>query len=144
MSMLAKPSGYGLGIQTSPLSYTERNRLYWRRNLAVCVFGSFTTLMSLSMLLPFLPLYVQQLGVTTSAAIIRWSGVAFSATFLGTAVTAPIWGNLADRLGRKPMLIRAAIGMAVVMSLIGIAHSVSNWWRYVSSPVCLAVMPQRR
>jgi MFS family permease len=107
-----------------PLGYAERNGQYWRRNLAVCVFGSFTTLVSLSMLLPFLPLYVRQLGVESQSAVIEWSGVAFSATFLGTAVTAPIWGRLADRYGRKPMLVRAAVGMAVVMSLIGVAHSV--------------------
>jgi MFS family permease len=111
-------------LESNRLSYAERNAPYWRRNLAVCVFGSFTTLVSLSMLLPFLPLYVQQLGVTSSSAVIQWSGVAFGATFLGTAVTAPIWGHLADRYGRKPMLVRAAIGMAIVMSLIGIAHSV--------------------
>jgi MFS family permease len=107
-----------------PTSYAERNTLYWRRNLAICVFGSFTTLVSLSMLLPFLPLYVQQLGVTSPAAVVQWSGVAFGATFLGTAVTAPVWGRLADRYGRKPMLVRAAVGMAIVMSLIGMAHNV--------------------
>ncbi|WP_293023307.1 MFS transporter [Pandoraea sp.] len=106
------------------ISYAERNAPYWRRNLAICVFGSFTTLVSLSMLLPFLPLYVQDLGVESSSAIVQWSGVAFGATFFGTAVTAPLWGRLADRYGRKPMLVRAAIGMAVVMSLIGMAHSV--------------------
>ena len=104
--------------------YTERNETYWRRNLAVCVIGSFTTLVSLSMLLPFLPLYVRQLGVESQSAVIQWSGVAFGATFLGTAVTAPLWGRLADRYGRKPMLVRAALGMAVVMSLIGMAHNV--------------------
>jgi MFS family permease len=109
---------------TAVLGYAERNALYWRRNLVVCVFGSFTTLVSLSMLLPFLPLYVRQLGVSSQAAVIQWSGIAFSATFLGTAVTAPIWGRLADRFGRKPMLVRAAIGMAIVMSLIGVAHNV--------------------
>lgn len=106
--------------------YAARNARYWRRNLAVCVFGSFTTLMSLSMLLPFLPLYVRQLGVGTQAAVIQWSGIAFGATFLGTAVTAPLWGRLADRFGRKPMLVRAALGMAVVMSLIGVAHNVQE------------------
>ncbi|RDS81962.1 MFS transporter [Dyella psychrodurans] len=106
------------------LGYVERNASYWRRNLVVCVFGSFTTLVSLSMLLPFLPLYVQQLGIASSSAVIQWSGVAFGATFLGTAVTAPLWGHLADRYGRKPMLVRAALGMAVVMSLIGVAHDV--------------------
>jgi MFS family permease len=104
--------------------YAERNAHYWRRNLAVCVFGSFTTLVSLSMLLPFLPLYVRQLGVASQSSVIQWSGIAFSATFLGTAVTAPVWGRLADRFGRKPMLVRAALGMAVVMSLIGLAHNV--------------------
>jgi len=107
-------------------SYSERNSRYWRRNLAVCVFGSFTTLVSLSMLLPFLPLYVQQLGVDSQSAVVQWSGIAFGATFFGTAVTAPIWGRLADRYGRKPMLIRAAVGMAIVMSLIGIAHNVTE------------------
>ncbi len=105
-------------------SYAERNVQYWRRNLVVCVFGSFTTLVSLSMLLPFLPIYVRELGVSSQSAVIQWSSVAFGATFLGTALTAPLWGRLADRFGRKPMLVRAAIGMAVVMSLIGVVHNV--------------------
>lgn len=126
MTVHADQAAYALSMQSKRLSYVERHASYWRRNLVVCVFGSFTTLVSLSMLLPFLPLYVQQLGVTSSAAVIQWSGVAFSATFLGTAVTAPLWGHLADRYGRKPMLVRAAIGMAVVMSLIGMAHNVAE------------------
>ncbi|SAL83209.1 major facilitator transporter [Caballeronia terrestris] len=110
--------------RTEHISYVVRNERYWRRNLIICVFGSFTTLVGLSMLLPFLPLYVQQLGVTSTAGIVQWSGIAFGITFLGTAITAPIWGQLADRYGRKPMLIRAAVGMAVVMSTIGLAHNV--------------------
>ena len=108
------------------VNYSDRNAMYWRRNLTVCVFGSFTTLVSLSMLLPFLPLYVQQLGVTSQADVVQWSAVAFGATFFGTAITAPLWGRLADRYGRKPMLVRAAIGMAIVMSLIGLARDVTD------------------
>ncbi|WP_321799530.1 MFS transporter [Burkholderia sp. BCC1988] len=123
MSTTAHPPAAAHGGRSSA-GYAERNARYWRRNLAVCVFGSFTTLVSLSMLLPFLPLYVRQLGVDAQSAVIQWSGVAFGATFLGTAVTAPLWGRLADRFGRKPMLVRAALGMAVVMSLIGVAHNV--------------------
>jgi MFS family permease len=124
MSSEENASTYAHSLVTGRMGYAERNASYWQRNLVVCVFGSFTTLVSLSMLLPFLPLYVQQLGVASSSAVIQWSGVAFGATFLGTAVTAPLWGHLADRYGRKPMLVRAAIGMAITMSLIGTVHNV--------------------
>ncbi|HTV85287.1 MAG TPA: MFS transporter [Dyella sp.] len=124
MSIQANETAQAPGLAAHRSSYVERNSAHWQRNLAICVFGSFTTLVSLSMLLPFLPLYVQQLGVASPSAVIQWSGVAFGATFLGTAVTAPLWGHLADRYGRKPMLVRAALGMAVVMSLIGVAHDV--------------------
>ncbi|HVX78597.1 MAG TPA: MFS transporter [Bradyrhizobium sp.] len=96
----------------------------WRRNLIICVFGSFTTIVAMTLLLPFLPLYVEQLGVTSHAAIVEWSGVAFGATFFSAALTAPLWGRLADLYGRKLMLIRASLGMAIAMSLIGMAHNV--------------------
>jgi MFS family permease len=96
----------------------------WKRNLWVCVFGSFTTIVAMTLLLPFLPLYVEELGVSDHAAIVQWSGIAFGATFFTAALTAPLWGRLADRYGRKLMLIRASLGMAVAMSLIGMAHDV--------------------
>jgi MFS family permease len=97
---------------------------YWRRNLAVCMAGCFTTIVAMTLLLPFLPLYVEQLGVHEHAAIVQWSGVAFGATFFSAALVAPLWGRLADRWGRKPMLVRASLGMAVAMALIGMAGDV--------------------
>jgi MFS family permease len=102
---------------------------YWRQNLYVCLFGSFTTIVAMTLLLPFLPLYVAQLGVTSQAAIVQWSGVAFGSTFLAAGIVAPLWGKLADRYGRKPILIRASLGMAVAMSLIGLAQNV---WQLVA------------
>jgi MFS family permease len=105
-------------------SYSERNAHYWKQNLAVCVFGSFTTAVSLTMLLPFLPIFVEELGIRQQASMVQWSGLAFGATFLGTGLTAPLWGHLGDKYGRKLMLVRAAVGMAVIMSLIGLAHNV--------------------
>jgi MFS family permease len=101
---------------------------HWRRNLAVCAFGSFTTIVAMTLLLPFLPLYVEQLGVSDHAAIVQWSGIAYGATFFSAAMVAPLWGWLADLYGRKLMLIRASLGMAVAMSLIGMADSV---WQLV-------------
>jgi MFS family permease len=98
--------------------------VHWKRNLWVCVFGSFTTIVAMTLLLPFLPLYVEQLGVSDHAAIVEWSGAAYGAAFLTSAMFAPIWGRLGDRYGRKLMLIRASLGMAVAMSLIGLSRNV--------------------
>ncbi len=92
------------------------------------MFGSFTTIVAMTLLLPFLPLYVEQLGVTDHAAIVQWSGVAFGATFFSAALCAPLWGKLADLYGRKLMLIRASLGMSVAMALIGVADNV---WQLV-------------
>nr|WP_321929055.1 MFS transporter [Paraburkholderia guartelaensis] len=102
---------------------------HWRRNLAVCVAGSFTTLVAMTLMLPFLPLYVEELGVRGHAAIVQWSGIAYSATFFTAALVAPVWGRLGDRYGRKPMLVRASLGMAITMSLIGMSR---NIWQLVA------------
>src|ERR1700733_8442810 len=107
----------------------DANTAHWQQNLAVCVFGSFTTIVAMTLMLPFLPLYVEELGVSDHAAIVQWSGVAFGATFFTAALTAPLWGRLADRYGRKLMLIRASLGMSIAMSLIGMAHDV---WQLVA------------
>jgi MFS family permease len=103
--------------------------LYWRRNMFVCVAGSFTTIVAMTLLLPFLPIYVAQLGVKNHAAIVQWSGVAYGATFFSAALVAPLWGRLADRYGRKLMLVRASLGMAVAMSAMGMA---GNVWQLVA------------
>lgn len=97
---------------------------YWRQNLLVCLLGSFTTIVAMTLILPFLPLYIEQLGETDHAAIVQWSGVAYGATFFTAALVAPLWGRLADLYGRKLMLIRASLGMAVAMSLMGMATEV--------------------
>lgn len=69
--------------------------------------------------MPFLPLYVQNLGVTKMAAVEQWSGWIFSAQMLTAAIFQPLWGRLADKYGRKPMLLRAGIGMGVMTILMG-------------------------
>ncbi|MEV4421699.1 MFS transporter [Patulibacter sp. NPDC049589] len=99
---------------------------HWRRNLFVCLAGSFTTIVAMTMLLPYLPLYVEHLGAEGHASIVRWSGVAFAATFLTAALTAPLWGRLGDRYGRKSMLVRASLGMSIAMALTGLAQNVEQ------------------
>lgn len=108
---------------TTPPSDTSQ---IWRRNLLVCALGSFTTIVGMTLILPILPLYVRDLGASDQASVTLWSGIAYAATFFTAALTAPLWGHLGDRFGRKSMLIRASLGMAVAMSLIGLAQDVTQ------------------
>ncbi|TAL52301.1 MFS transporter [Pandoraea sp.] len=100
------------------------NESHWQRNLAVCFFGAFINIIAMTLVLPFLPVYIEQLGVHGHAAIVQWSGIVYGATFLAGALVAPLWGRLADRFGCKPNLIRASIGMMLTMALIGLAQNV--------------------
>lgn len=96
----------------------------WKRNLFVCWFGSFATMAGTSLVIPFLPFYIRELGISSLAGIEQWSGFAFGATFIVSAIASPIWGRLADRYGRKLMLLRASIGLGVVMVLLGFVQNV--------------------
>ncbi|NUU67082.1 multidrug efflux MFS transporter [Enterobacteriaceae bacterium BIT-l23] len=98
----------------------------WKINLISVWFGCFFTGLAISQILPFLPLYVAQLGVTSHEALSLWSGLTFSITFLVSAIVSPMWGSLADRKGRKLMLLRASAGMAVAILLQAFA---SNVWQ---------------
>ncbi len=96
----------------------------WKVNIISVWFGCFFTGLAMSQILPFLPLYVEQLGVRSHEALSVWSGLVFSATFLVSAIASPFWGSVADRKGRKLMLLRASLGMAVVIALQGFASNV--------------------
>ena len=78
---------------------------------------------SYTMLIPFLPMYlINELGVT-SDNVNMWSGIIFSVTFIVSAVMAPIWGKLSDKKGRKPMAVRAGVGLAITYFICGIVSS---------------------
>lgn len=61
----------------------------WKRNLTVAWLGCFLTGAAFSLVMPFLPLYVEQLGVTGHSALNMWSGLVFSITFLFSAIASP-------------------------------------------------------
>jgi len=96
----------------------------WKRNLIVCWFGMFATGIGMSQIAPVLPLYIQHLGVADAGAIKQLSGLAFGVTFIVSAVFSPIWGAAADKFGRKPMLLRASLGMGIVIFLMGFSPNV--------------------
>lgn len=111
--------------------------LNWKRNLAIAWIGCFLTGAAFSLVMPFLPLYIEQLGVSGHSALNIWSGLVFSITFLFSAIASPLWGGLADRKGRKLMLLRSALGMAVVMLLMGLAQ---NIWHLLILRACLGLL----
>jgi DHA1 family multidrug resistance protein-like MFS transporter len=109
----------------------------WKRNLFVTWLGCFLTGAAFSLIMPFLPLYVETLGVTGHQALNMWSGLVFSITFLFSAIASPFWGGLADRRGRKLMLLRSALGMAIVMLLMGMAQ---NIWQFLALRAVLGLL----
>src|SRR5919197_4609486 len=108
-----------MATRLPPLSSGERTA--W-----ICSATQVFTLIGFGLGLPFLPMYVQELGVTERAQIALWSGVISGSAALSMAIMAPVWGVLADRYGRKPMLVRSMLGGAVVISAMGF---VDNVWQ---------------
>jgi DHA1 family multidrug resistance protein-like MFS transporter len=98
--------------------------LIWKRNLIVCWFGMLVSSMGMSQIAPVLPLYIEHLGVHSTALIVQLSGIAFGITYIISAIFSPIWGHAADKFGRKPMLLRASLGMAVVIGSMGFVQNV--------------------
>ncbi len=83
----------------------SEHNIHWRRNLFVCFAGSFSTLVAMTLLLPFLPLYVEQLGAEGHAAIVQWSGIAYGATFFAAAL-----GRAALGTAGRPLRSQADAG----------------------------------
>ncbi len=96
----------------------------WKRNLWICWLGSFATSAALSQIAPVLPLYIDKLGMHNLADIEMWSGIAFGSTTLIASIFSPFWGKIADKYGRKPMLLRASFGMSIVLASMGFVQSV--------------------
>ena len=104
-----------------------RQPVDWRRNLAALWLAEFTAIFGFSFAFPFLPLFLHRdLGIPNGPKLALWTGVAASVTGFALAITSPIWGMLADRYGRKPMLVRAMIGGGVSVGLIGLVRTVQE------------------
>jgi DHA1 family multidrug resistance protein-like MFS transporter len=95
----------------------------WQKNLYSLWVAQFVAAVGLSMVFPFLPFYLRELGITEKQAVKLWSGLLFSAPFIVAAFLQPFWGILGDRYGRKPMVVRAMVGLALANVLMGFART---------------------
>ena len=100
----------------------------WKDNLRIAWFGNFLTGASISLVVPFMPIFVENLGVG-SEQVAFYAGLAISVSAISAALFSPIWGILADKYGRKPMMIRAGLAMTITMG--GLAFVPNIFWLLV-------------
>ncbi|MDE2335085.1 MAG: MFS transporter [Rhodospirillales bacterium] len=110
------------GETPDPLLFAD-----WQRTLWAMVAIQFVMTMSFSVLTPIMPLFLPDLGVADPHRILIWAGILTAATPLVAAFASPLWGSLADRKGRKLMLLRSGFAIALFTGLMGFA---GNVWQF--------------
>ncbi|MED3551263.1 MFS transporter [Cytobacillus praedii] len=96
------------------------------RNLVIMWFANFFIAGSMTMVLPFISLYIETFGNFTPSYVQHWSGWTFAITFVTAFIFSPIWGRIGDLFGRKKILIASGIGMGISIFLMG---SVTSVWQ---------------
>src|SRR6266478_9110205 len=109
---------------------------YWRYTLWAMVGIQFVNTMANSVLTPIMPLFLPELGVTSEAAIDLWAGILSGITSFVAAFASPLWGTLADRHGRKLMLLRSSLAIGLFTALMGVA---ANVWQFFAFRALMGV-----
>jgi MFS transporter, DHA1 family, multidrug resistance protein len=94
----------------------------WKKNLYIMWVCQFLAMMGMSAIVPFLPLFIRELGVTELKETARWSGLVFAGPFFLSFFLAPLWGSLGDKYGRKIMTLRAVFGLAIAQIIVGFSQ----------------------
>ncbi|KRM95116.1 major facilitator superfamily permease [Liquorilactobacillus aquaticus DSM 21051] len=100
----------------------------WRKNLIVLWIGTFLAGVGFSEIMPFLTIYVKSMNDTSEKTALFLSGIVYSASYVIVILVSPFWGKIADRYGRRAMLLRCSLGMAVTITLMGLA---TNVWQLI-------------
>jgi DHA1 family multidrug resistance protein-like MFS transporter len=108
----------------------------WRSKLWLMVSVQAFSNAAFNCALPFIPLLVQQLGVHEAGAASVWSGVILSINALTGAIFAPVWGSVADRVGRKAMVVRSSIFGGITAALMALAPTV---WLVLAARAAMGV-----
>ena len=109
----------------------------WQRNNFAAMLVCFLLTSTFSFTYPFLPLYIQQIDGSSGEQAAMWAGISVGAQGLGAFISGPIWGIAGDRYGRKPMLVRACLGGATGLLLLGLATST---WQIVAIRLFIGLM----
>jgi len=109
---------------------------YWRQTLWAMVGIQFVMTAAFSMLTPIMPLFLPVLGVESEAAVAIWAGVLNGITSLVAAFASPLWGQVADRHGRKLMLLRSSLAIGLFTALMGVS---GNVWQFFAFRALMGV-----
>ena len=99
----------------------------WQTSLYVICVAQATAMLAFGFVLPFLPLYLKEIGVSPESAVVFWSGALVTSTGVSLAIFSPIWGALADRHGRKLMVLRAMLIGGLIIALMGLVQNVEEF-----------------
>ncbi len=97
----------------------------WKKNLYLTWMVQTLSMTGFGFMLPFIPLYIQKLGVTSPDELRIWVGLLIAVPSLLAGLMAPLWGYLSDKIGRKIMMLRAFAAGILVVGLMGLAQSVT-------------------
>jgi DHA1 family multidrug resistance protein-like MFS transporter len=98
----------------------------WRRNFYILLAAELFAIIGFQAVQPFLPYYIQEFDVADLAEALVWAGYMGTAGGVAMAISAPIWGTLADRFGRKSMVVRSMLGGGVTVLLMAYATTVEQ------------------
>lgn len=96
----------------------------WMRTVYIVAGSQFLVRIGLTLIKPYLAFYIPELGVSSPEAIAFWAGFIGSANFLSQTVAAPFWGSAADKYGKKAMILRSTLAIAIMNILMAQAGSV--------------------
>ena len=99
---------------------------YWKKNLLFIWLSQFFAMVGMSSIVPFLPLFIRELGIVSVSETAKWSGWVFAGPFFISFFLTPVWGSLGDKYGRKIISIRAIFGLAIAQVLVGLSQNVTH------------------
>ncbi|HRP01438.1 MAG TPA: MFS transporter [Candidatus Kapabacteria bacterium] len=96
----------------------------WKRNLFFVSLSQFIAMVGMSAFVPFMPLFVFDLGISNIEEAKIWSGLVFAGPYFLSVITVPIWGYLGDKYGKKLMMLRALYGLTLAVFLMGFSQNI--------------------
>jgi DHA1 family multidrug resistance protein-like MFS transporter len=96
----------------------------WQQSLYLIWIAETLVLTGISFIFPFMPFYVQELGISDVQQVAVWTGLLQSSTSFALVLAAPIWGILADKFSRKLMLERAMVSIFIILALSSLVRNI--------------------